>query len=195
MLEDLSQHILDIAENGPKAGAGSVSIELDDGEEEVSLTVRDDGKGMDAATLKRVTNPFYTTRKERRVGLGFPFLKQLVELCGGRFSLESEPGVGTTVFASFRKDSIDTPPLGDIPSSLVTLLAGYPSVRWTYVHRHGGSEFRLESDVLVEALGGGSPFEVPAVVVGVREYLEENLRALYVQEEDQQGKYPKEVPS
>lgn len=179
MLEELSQHLLDIAENGPKAGATSVFIEIDDGSEEIVLSVRDNGRGMDEATVRRVVDPFYTTRTERRVGLGFPFLKQLAELCGGRFSLESVPGVGTTVSASFRKDNIDTPPLGDVPSSLMTLLAGYGNVAWHYVHRHGAKEFRLDSGELADALGGGSPFENPVLAVAAREYIEENIDELY----------------
>ena len=179
MLEELSHHLLDIAENGPKAGATAVFIEIDDGPTEIVLSVRDNGRGMDEATVRKVVDPFYTTRTERRVGLGFPFLKQLAELCGGRFSLESVPGVGTTVSASFRKDNIDTPPLGDVPSSLITLLTGYGSVAWHYVHRHGGKEFRLDSDELADALDGDSPFENPVLAVAAREYIEENIDDLY----------------
>lgn len=91
MLEDLSQHILDIAENGVNAGADSISLKIDDGPEEVVLIVSDNGKGMDEQTCRSVVDPFFTSRTERRVGLGLPFLKQLADLCGGSFTLEFLP--------------------------------------------------------------------------------------------------------
>ena len=72
MLEDLSHHILDIAENGVNAGADEIAIELEDCEF-IRLTVKDNGRGMDEATALSVVDPFYTTRTERRVGLGLPF--------------------------------------------------------------------------------------------------------------------------
>ena len=138
MLEDLSQHILDIAENGVNAGADSISLKIDDGPEEVVLIVSDNGKGMDEQTCRSVVDPFFTSRTERRVGLGLPFLKQLADLCGGSFALESFPGLGTTVSASFRKDSIDMPPLGDIPSTLLALFIGNPDISWMYTHKRNG---------------------------------------------------------
>lgn len=81
MLDDLSLHILDIAENGVNAGAGRVTVEIDHDGDLLRLIVSDNGRGMDEETVKSVVNPFYTTRTERRVGLGLPFLKQLSELC------------------------------------------------------------------------------------------------------------------
>ena len=179
MLEDLSHHILDIAENGVNAGADAISIELDDGNEYIRLTITDNGRGMDEATARAVVDPFYTTRTERRVGLGLPFLKQLAELCAGKFLLSSAPGAGTTVSASFSKLSVDTPPTGDIPSTLLALLIGHGHVSWKYVHKYGGREFLLDSDELKEALGGGQPFADPVLALGVKEYIAENIGELY----------------
>ena len=180
MLEDLSHHILDIAENGVNAGATAVTIEFEDDGEFIRLTVCDNGRGMTEQTARAVVDPFYTTRTERRVGLGLPFLKQLAELCGGEFSLTSALGKGTTVSASFNKKCVDTPPSGDIPSTLLTLLVGYGHISWKYVHRFGEREFLLDSDELKEALGGGNPFTEPALAVGVKEYIEENIGELYL---------------
>ncbi|MGI6784136.1 MAG: ATP-binding protein [Aminivibrio sp.] len=179
MLDDLSLHILDVAENGVNAGAGKVSIEIDHRGDLLKLVVGDNGRGMDEETVKAVTNPFYTTRTERRVGLGLPFLKQLAELCEGDFSVVSAPGKGTVITASFMMSSVDAPPLGDIPSTLFTLFLGYPDVTWDYIHRRNDNEFILNSDELKEALGGGNPFADPSLSMAIKEFMETNLAALY----------------
>ena len=174
MLEDLSHHILDISENSASAGSTAVEIEFDERENFVTLSVRDNGKGMDEQTALAVLNPFVTSRTTRRVGLGLPLLKQMAELCGGAFSLVTAPGEGTTVSASFRKDSIDTPPPGDIPSTLVTLLLSGGGVRWKYLHRTGRGEFLLDSDELADALGSDFISDV-SLLGSVKEYIGENL--------------------
>jgi anti-sigma regulatory factor (Ser/Thr protein kinase) len=179
MLEDLSHHILDIAENGVNAGADEISISIDDSGDMLLLSVRDNGRGMTEETVKAVVNPFYTTRTERRVGLGLPFLKQLSELCGGDFSVSSEPGRGTHVTASFLKTSIDLPPLGDVPSTLMTLFIGNPGISWKYTHSRNGKDFSVDSKELSEALGGENAFLEPALALGVKEYIETNIDELY----------------
>ncbi len=179
MLDDLSLHILDIAENGVNAGAGRVSVEIDHQGDLLKLTVSDNGRGMNEETVKSVTNPFYTTRTERRVGLGLPFLKQLAELCEGDFSIASAPGKGTVVRASFMMSSVDAPPMGDIPSTLFTLFLGYPDVTWEYIHRRDDGEFILNSVELKEALGGGNPFADPSLSGAIKEFIETNISELY----------------
>lgn len=179
MLEDLSHHILDIAENGANAGAAAVSILIDDSQDKVLFFVKDNGRGMNEETVKRVTNPFYTSRTERRVGLGLPFLKQLSEMCGGGFSIVSEPGKGTEVTASFLKSHIDTPPLGDIPSTLMILFLGNPHIAWTYTHRRGEREFVVESEGLKEALDDENPFINPTLALGIKDYIRSNIEELY----------------
>jgi PAS domain S-box-containing protein len=64
----------------------------------VRLSVRDTGEGMDAATLARAADPFFTTKPEGvGTGLGLPMAKVLARQCGGGFAIESAPGQGTTV--------------------------------------------------------------------------------------------------
>ena len=178
MLEDLSHHILDIAENGVNAGADEIAIELEDCEF-IRLTVKDNGRGMDEATALSVVDPFYTTRTERRVGLGLPFLKQLAELCDGEFRHSSTQRMGTPAHATIIKKSLVISSLGDLTSSLLPLLIGNGELHWRYVHRTGSREFVLDWDELKEALGGGDLLSDPALAMGVREYITTNIEELY----------------
>jgi len=65
---------------------------------QVTLVVRDTGVGMDAETLQRACEPFFTTKGQGEgTGLGLSLVCDLVEQCGGSLSLASTPGEGTTV--------------------------------------------------------------------------------------------------
>jgi len=58
------------------------------------LTVADQGKGIDGATLERIFEPFFSTKK-RGTGLGLAIVKQIVEQHGGTISVQSEIDKGT----------------------------------------------------------------------------------------------------
>jgi hypothetical protein len=180
MLEDLSLNIMDIAENSTGAGAGKVEIHLFElpGEDRLELSVEDDGRGMDEDLLRRVHDPFCTTRTTRRVGLGIPFLKQAAEACGGGLEIASTPGVGTRLKATFSFGHIDRPPLGNIPSTLSALLAGHPGVHWIYRHRVDEKEFVLDSEELVAVLGDPELFRTPDVAQWICGFVLENLEEI-----------------
>ena len=132
-MKELSLNILDIAQNSIKANAALIEIFICETDETLSFTVKDDGKGMTADFLSRVTDPFTTTRTTRKVGLGLPLLKMEAEMTGGSFSIKSKSETeyedhGTEVFASFNKKSIDYIPLGDIVGTLCVLISGAESV-------------------------------------------------------------------
>lgn len=180
MLEDLSCHILDIAENSAVADADTVTILLEElrRDDWLILSVEDDGRGMDEDRCSRVYDPFFTTRTTRRVGLGIPFLKQAAEACGGGLTLESRLGEGTKLKASFRYDHIDRPPMGDVASTLVTLLAGHPQIRWIYRHRVDDREFVFDSKEIVDVLEDREMLRTPDVAQWLRSYLSENLEEI-----------------
>ncbi len=141
-------HILDVVENSVMAGASAIGISINEDIEKdlLSIEIEDNGSGMDEATVKKVLDPFYTTRTTRRVGLGLPLLAQAARETGGDIEISSEPGKGTRIRASFQHSHIDRKPLGDMEETLVTLIAGHPEIHFTYEHRDGETSFRLDTD-------------------------------------------------
>ncbi|MBN2390585.1 MAG: sensor histidine kinase [Anaerolineae bacterium] len=181
IFRDLSQHILDIAENGVKAGATllHLTIEEDSTADTLHIVVQDNGSGMDAETLAKVIDPWFTTRTTRNVGLGIPFFKQAAEMCDGMFSITSEPGVGTTTEATFQHSHIDRPPLGDLAGTLLCMIVGFVSVDVLYEHRvNTEREFILDTREIHAILGDDVPLSDPDVLAFLSESLHEGLASL-----------------
>lgn len=150
-MKEISLNILDIAENSVKAGASLTEITVTENDEQLTLTVRDNGCGMTAETLKAVTNPFYTTRTTRKVGMGLPLLKMEAEQTEGTFEITSKSESeypedhGTEVTAVFNKKHIDYTPLGDVVSSIVTLIQGHPDTDFLFTHTYGNKNVTLDT--------------------------------------------------
>ncbi len=146
-MEDLALHILDIAQNSLEAGAGIIEIEIveDLAEDAMVLSVRDNGRGMDEDALAKATDPFFTTRTTRRIGMGLPLLSAAAKAAGGTFSIDSKPGHGTAIRASFRHRHLDRAPLGDIETTLMVLLTGQPDKQILFRHRVNERIFELDS--------------------------------------------------
>ena len=180
MLEDLSQHVLDIAENSVAADATRVLVEIteDKAQNVLRMVVEDNGKGMSPDFLARVTDPFTTTRTTRRVGMGLPFLKQSAELCGGSFVLRSELGKGTRTEADFLYDCIDRPPLGDMAATIMALFMGHPEIDWTYRHIVDGTTFSISTEELVEVLEDRELLRTTDVGLWIRDQISESLDEL-----------------
>ncbi len=178
MLE-LSLHILDIVENSTRAGARNVYIALseDTYKDIFFLEIKDDGSGMSKEVLKKVLDPFYTTKTVRNVGLGLPMLAQAAERTEGKFIVESKGGEGTRVAAEFKLSHIDRQPLGDIASTLVTLIAGNTGVDFIYRHQHNGREYILDTrDVKKEI--EDVPINHVEVLIFIREHIQEGLKEI-----------------
>ncbi len=126
-MRDLSLHLLDLAENSVRAEASLITIGVHvDDKKWITLTILDDGCGMDPELLERVMSPFGTTRSTRKVGLGIPLMAQNARLTGGDLTLESKPGEGTKLTATLDGNSIDCLPLGDLAGTIVTLVSANP---------------------------------------------------------------------
>ena len=178
MLPELSLNILDIAENSVKARASRVEVSVlrDTREHLLTIRVKDNGCGMDEEQVQRVTDPFFTSRKTRKVGLGVPFLKQAAEITGGSFTIDSEVGAGTTVEAVFREDSIDCMPLGNVCDSVFSLILMNEGLRWIYTYEADGEGFTLDTDELRAELGDDVSLQEPEVSAFIREFLTENTK-------------------
>lgn len=161
-MQDLSLHILDIVENSVDAGAKNIALSIREDREKDLLWVEvvDDGRGMSEAALNKATDPFWTTRQTRRVGLGLSLLEQAAKVAGGGLRIESQLGGGTTVKAWFQHSHIDRKPLGNVAESLLTLIVANPDVDFVYVRQDGGSEVLLDTKEIKAQLGSvriGSP--------------------------------------
>ena len=154
-MRELSLHILDIAENGITAGADCIHIlvEEDRTTDLLTLKITDNGQGMPAEKIKKLTDPFVTSRTTRRVGLGLSLLAAAAERCEGRLTVETEPGAGTEVGATFRYNHIDRAPVGDMAATITTLIMGNPQIDFVYTHIIDGEEFTLDTRELKAEMG------------------------------------------
>lgn len=171
-MKELSLNILDIAQNSVKAGARHLEIVLEQTGAVLRVTIADDGVGMSPAFAAAAADPFTTTRTTRKVGMGLPLFKLAAEQTGGTFSIEShraeESGGahGTRVAAVFHTDHVDCEPLGDVASTLITLIQGSPELELTYVFRSEAGEKRL-STAEMRGLLGDVPLNSPEVLAWV----------------------------
>ena len=181
-MKEISLNILDITENSVKAGATLTEIYVDEEGDKLTLTIKDDGCGMNEETVKSVTDPFYTTRTTRKVGLGSPLLKLACEQTGGTLSIISsvdEDTHGTTVTAVFFKNHIDFTPLGDVISSIVTLIQGHPNT--DFLFRHSTERGAVELDTReIRAVLEDVPLDTYEVILWIRESLGEQYNELSI---------------
>ena len=175
MLE-LALHILDIAENSVRAGARTVSISIEENrsKDRLAIVIGDDGMGMDETTLKRALDPFYTTKKVRRVGLGLPMLSEAAAAAGGKFEIASRVGEGTCVTAEFQLRHIDRQPLGDVSGVIVTLIAGNPCIDFVYRHQCEDRIFTMDTREIKRNIGN-VPINHREVLKFIRQYIKEGL--------------------
>lgn len=180
VFRDLSQHILDIAENGVKAGATLLHINIteDFNADLLSIAIQDNGCGMDSHTLEQVLDPWFTTRTTRNVGLGIPFFKQSAEMCGGSFLIQSQVKHGTLTQATFQHSHIDRPPLGALIETLLCMIVGFSSVDVVYEHRVNAQTFIFDTREIRAILGDDVPLSDPEVLAFMRESLEQGIYGL-----------------
>ncbi len=177
-MKELSLNILDIAQNSLKAGANLVEILLNERNNILTIVINDNGCGMSREVLQGVTNPFYTTRTTRKVGLGIPFFKEAAEQTGGSFSIssvqqsEDPQNCGTRVTAVFKTDSIDFTPIGDIISTIITLIHGAPQVDFVFLHQNEKGSVEVDTREMREVLGNDVPLNSFEVIEYIRNSLE-----------------------
>jgi len=139
-MEDLSLHLLDVAQNGIMAGASKIEIRVCEDQENDLLTLEivDNGCGMSESEAAKALDPFYSTRK-KKTGLGLPLLAEAAREAGGDIDLQTAPGEGTKVKARFQLSHPDLRPLGDLLETVATLVCAYPNIKYFYEHRKQGN--------------------------------------------------------
>jgi hypothetical protein len=179
-MKELSLNILDISENSTKAGATRVGISIVECDERLKIEIKDNGHGMTPEILDSVTNPFCTTRTTRKVGMGIPLFKFAAEQTGGGIEIKSKhindfpDDHGTVVTALFYKTHIDCTPLGDVISTVVTLIQGHPTIDILFTHKMPDREITLDTKEIRAILEN-----VPLDTFEVLQWIRENLADQY----------------
>jgi signal transduction histidine kinase len=179
-LEDLSLHLLDIAENSLEAGATVIEVVIDEDlrRNRLLLQVKDNGRGLDPEVRRQVLDPFYTSKTTHRVGLGLPLLAQAAKEAEGDLTIDSQAGKGTTLTAQFVYDHIDRKPLGDLAATLITLIAAKGlGIDISYRHRKNDEEFFFDTREIKEELQE-VPINTPEVLNFLRETIASGINDL-----------------
>ena len=180
MMRELADNILDIAQNSISAGASLTQITVSISHEKnlVTLIFEDDGCGMSLEFVRAVTEPFTTTRKTRRVGLGLPLLRMTADMTGGSFAIESEVGKGTRVCVSFGLDHIDRPPLGDVSGAWFTLVFMNPELDFLLVYEVDSQRVEFNTRVIRDTVAPLALNE-PEIAAWIRECISQEITQLH----------------
>lgn len=153
-MQDLSLHLIDIAENSIRAQATQITIEISEypSKGQLILEVQDNGKGMSKQLLTQATDPFVTTKMTRKIGLGLALLKQNCEQSDGDLKIASNVGKGTIVTATMAYHHINRLPLGDLGGSLALLIMTHPRIHWQYSHTYENKRICLGAEEITQIL-------------------------------------------
>ena len=173
-MKELSLYILDLVQNSLRAEATHISISVKDSvsKDQLEIIIEDNGHGMDSEFLAKVTSPFATTRTTREMGMGIPFFQMAAQITGGTLQIDSTPGYGTTLCGVFVRSHLDTPPLGDMVETLITLVQGAPDVEFIYCYQTDSQTLTFDTREIREVLED-VPLNTPDVLGWIRDYLKE----------------------
>ncbi len=173
-MKELSLHILDMIQNSLEADATRVEIRVEERDDVFRFSVKDNGCGMSEEFLKKVRDPFTTTRTTRKIGLGIPLLEAAAVQCNGKLEISSSVGIGTELTASFQNSHIDRAPLGDIAQTMVTVISGHPQVAFLYTYCWGEKTFVFSTEK-VRTILQDVPLNTPEVLRWIGEYLKQGM--------------------
>jgi hypothetical protein len=153
-MHDLSLYLLDIIENSVRAGATRirVGVAVERAADALEITVEDDGPGL-PVTPGQALDPFYTTKKGKKTGLGLSLFRQAAEAAGGGLSVgRSDDLGGVSVRAWMGLGNVDRPPLGDVAISILTMVATNPQVDFAVDLADGDERTLLRGSELPQRL-------------------------------------------
>lgn len=183
MMEDLAMHLLEILVNSVSAGAKKIILKMIESTKRdvIEMSIEDDGKGMDQKQAEEFVNPFRTSRTTRSIGLGLSFLKGLADQCHGSFSIQSQKGVGTKVNCSVQRSFIDTPPIGDMGQTLMSVIQANENIHLVFVYELDGQQFLFDTDEIHKQLEGVSLLE-PNILLWIHDYINTGIASLSKEE-------------
>ena len=179
-MKDISLHILDIVQNSVVAKSSLIEIDIFENiiDDKLEIKITDNGIGMNEETLRKVLDPFFTTRKTRNVGLGLSLMKANCLNTGGSFQIDSIEGQGTTVKAVFVYSNIDRPPLGNIPQTISTILMSEESFDLTLTYSVDQDSFEFSTIEVKEMLDEDIDFKDYEISNWIENFIEENINSL-----------------
>ncbi|MBS4537188.1 ATP-binding protein [Clostridium sp. D2Q-11] len=180
-MKELSLHILDIIQNSIVAKATMINVDISEDikNNKFSIGIKDNGIGIKKNILNDVLNPFVTTRKTRKVGLGLSLFKATAERCRGKLILNSKENVGTEIYVEMEYNNIDRPPLGSIEDTLISILSGEGNeIDIEYTHNVNGNIFTFDT-VEIKKMIDGVEITSPEIILWLKDYIKENIRELY----------------
>ncbi|MEG0571250.1 MAG: sensor histidine kinase [Oscillospiraceae bacterium] len=178
-MQELSLNILDIAQNSIKANASLIEIivEKNTTDKTLKITINDNGCGMSKLQVEHVVDPFYTTRTTRKVGLGVPFFKMTAQMTGGTFLINSTPNIGTNVVATYNYEHLDMLPLGDMPSTMMSLVCVNPNINFIYKYIVDNNEFCFDTFEIKKILDGVL-INSPEILTFIKDFIAENQASI-----------------
>mgnify|MGYP001065823757 CR=1 FL=1 len=178
-MEDISLHLLDLAQNSLSAGATLIELLIQEDSEKGTMTIviQDNGYGMDEKQVRKITDPFFTTRSTRKVGLGIPLFQASAEATGGQLHIISCLDVGTKIEAIFHTDHIDCLPLGKIDDTITTLIYLNPGIDFIYSHKKNDKQLLLDTREIRSVIGDISIANL-SVIDWIKRYLIEGLKEI-----------------
>lgn len=176
-MKEISLHIMDLVQNSIRAKASEIEVAISESLKDnfLKIDINDNGSGMSPEILQKVTDPFFTSRTTRSVGLGIPLFKQLVDQCNGSFTIQSTEGKGTQVSSVMELRHIDRQPMGDIAGIMVLLISANPHIRFLYNHKTDSGDYNLDTHENKEALEINGSYD-PGILKYLKEMIYENLK-------------------
>lgn len=176
-MRELSLHIMDIIQNSLAASANFIEITIDENiiKDYLKIEIKDNGKGIDREMLAHIRDPFVTTRTSRRIGLGISLFEAACIRCEGSLSIDSEPGIGTTLTALMKYSHIDRAPIGKIEDTIMSLLL-YPDINFKYMHIFNEDQFIFDTREIKKIVG--EDLNVQEIIFWIRDYIIEGVKEI-----------------
>ena len=177
-MKSLDLHIIDITHNSIRAGATEITIEMEDSaaRDLLSIKIIDNGCGMPEEMIEAINDRFYSCRKERKIGMGIALLKYHSQLCDGQFYLKSKVGVGTEIYASYKRSHIDLQPRGDLSGCFASFICQYQNINFIIRYIMDEGTFELSTADVKEVFEGMNLNDAE-IIRSLTELIHENIGA------------------